>query len=179
LARYSFTQLEALWTRAGGPKNMAPVMAAIALAESSGDSNAHNPSGASGLWQILGNPFPGNAFDPLTNARMAVAKWRSQGLQAWVTYTSGAYRKFLPAGAGAVPGGHTGVVPGASGGGGPGIGGLLTIPADVLRFFTGAATAVDWLLQPSHWVRIFCGLAGGWGVLAGVWMLTHAGGSAV
>src|SRR6185437_7308938 len=175
MARYSFAQLEGLWVRAGGPRSMAPVMAAIALAEADGDSNAHNPSGASGLWQILGNPFPGNAFDPLTNARMAVSKWRSQGLQAWVTYTSGAYRKFLPPGQ-APPPARAGSVP-AQGSSGPGIGGLLQAPADVLRFFTGAAAAVDWLLQPSHWVRIICGVAGAWGVLAGAWMLTHAGGS--
>lgn len=70
-------------------------MAAIAEAESSGNSQAQNPSGATGLWQILGNPFPGNAFDPLTNAKMAVAKYRSQGLGAWTTYTSGAYKQFL------------------------------------------------------------------------------------
>src|SRR6185437_3342947 len=54
-----------------------------------------NPSGASGLWQILGNPFPGNAFDPATNAKMAVAKYKSQGLGAWVTFTSGAYKQFM------------------------------------------------------------------------------------
>ena len=176
MARYNFSQLEALWTRAGGAKSVAPVMAAIALAESSGNSDARNPSGASGLWQILGKPFAGNAFDPLTNARMAVAKYKTQGLQAWVTYTSGAYRKFLPAGAGAVPGGHTGVTPGASGGGGPGLGGLLNFPAQVVGAFTAAGTALDWLLLPSHWVRIIAGAAGAAMLAMGVFMLTHAGG---
>ena len=92
---YSYAQLEALWINAGGQRNMAPTMAAIAEAESGGNSDAHNPSGASGLWQILGNPFPGNPFDPATNARMAVAKYKSQGLGAWVTYTSGAYKAYL------------------------------------------------------------------------------------
>ncbi len=91
----SYGQLEGLWDQAGGPSNMAALMAAIAEAESRGSSTAENPSGASGLWQILGQPFAGNVFDPLTNARMAVAKWRSQGLTAWATYTSGAYRQFL------------------------------------------------------------------------------------
>jgi hypothetical protein len=92
---YNYSQLEGLWIQAGGPRSLAPTMAAIAEAESGGNSDARNPSGASGLWQILGNPFPGNAFDPQTNARMAVAKYRSQGLGAWVTFTSGAYKRFL------------------------------------------------------------------------------------
>ena len=92
---YSYAQLEGLWLNAGGSKHLAPVMAAIAEAESGGNSDAHNPSGASGLWQILGNPFPGNPYDPATNARMAVAKYKSQGLGAWTTYTSGAYKAYL------------------------------------------------------------------------------------
>lgn len=99
---FSYKQLEQLWTSAGGPARVAPVMAAIGMAESAGNPKAHNASGASGLWQILGNPFPGNPFDPSTNARMAVAKWRSQGLKAWESYTNGAYKKFLQGGASVV-----------------------------------------------------------------------------
>jgi hypothetical protein len=95
-----YGQLEGLWNQAGGPPNLAATMAAIAEAESGGNPNARNPSGASGLWQILGLPFAGNPFDAITNARMAVAKWRTQGLGAWVTYTSGAFKRFLN---GAVP----------------------------------------------------------------------------
>ena len=93
---YSYRQLEQLWTAAGGSAKLAPLMAAIAMAESGGNARAKNPkSDASGLWQINGLPFPGDVWDPLTNARMAVAKYKSQGLKAWATYTSGAYKKFL------------------------------------------------------------------------------------
>lgn len=95
MAEYSYAQLEGLWVNAGGPRDKAPLMAAIAEAESGGNSDARNPSGASGLWQILGDPFPGNVFDPATNARMAVAKYNSQGLGAWTTYTSGAYKAYM------------------------------------------------------------------------------------
>lgn len=91
----SYGQLEGLWDQAGGARNMASLMAAIAEAESSGNTRAYNASGASGLWQILGLPFPGDPFDALTNARMAVAKYNSQGLGAWVAYTSGAYKQFM------------------------------------------------------------------------------------
>ena len=105
MTTYSYAQLEGLWIQAGGPKSLAPVMAAIAEAESRGNSQAQNPSGATGLWQILGNPFPGNAYDPLTNARMAVRKEHdAHGWSPWVTYTSGAYRKYLSQGGRTQPG---------------------------------------------------------------------------
>ena len=95
---YSYAQLEGLWIQAGGSKALAPVMAAIAMAESDGCSTALNPSGASGLWQILGAVNPadqGNLFDPAVNAKEATLKYSSQGLGAWVTYTSGAYKGYL------------------------------------------------------------------------------------
>lgn len=112
---FSYGQLEGLWDQAGGAPGAAALMAAIAEAESGGNPSAQNPSGATGLWQILGDPFPGNAFDPLTNARMAVAKYAGgSGLGAWVTYTDGAYKQFLQGG---VPASASG----ASGGGGGGV----------------------------------------------------------
>lgn len=99
MTTYSFSQLEGLWISAGGPRWRAPLMAAIAMAESGGRSDAVGPptqyGQAKGIWQILGNPFPGNPFNPQINAKMAVAKYRSQGLGAWATYTSGAYKQFL------------------------------------------------------------------------------------
>lgn len=102
--RYSYGQLKSLWILAGGSIALAPTMAAIALAESGGLSNAHNPSGASGLWQIEipvnAGYVPGgaaNVYNPLANARAAVAIERDQGLGAWTTYSSGAYRAFMQA----------------------------------------------------------------------------------
>jgi hypothetical protein len=95
---YSYGQLEALWIQAGGSQALAPLMAAIAEAESSGNPTAENPSGATGLWQILGAVNPAdqpNLTDPTVNAKEAVLKYQSQGLGAWVTYTSGAYMPFL------------------------------------------------------------------------------------
>src|SRR5215471_10279529 len=105
--RYTYAQLERIWIQAGGSQAMAPLMAAIALAESSGipDNNNYNdPNGRGGtqtswgLWQISngthGMPVP-NIDDPVVNARAAVGKLQSQGLGAWGTYTSGAYKQFL------------------------------------------------------------------------------------
>jgi hypothetical protein len=98
--------LERLWVAAGGPPVLAHLMAAIAMAESSGNPNAIGPpteSGrAMGLWQIMmpvnAGYVHGNVFDPLVNARAAVAIYRAQGLRAWETYDTGAYRAFYARG---------------------------------------------------------------------------------
>jgi hypothetical protein len=96
---YSKAALESLWTGAGGPPGLANLAAAIALAESGGDPNAHNPSGATGLWQILGAVLPGNLYDPVVNAANAVKKWRdAHGFTPWVTYTHGDYQAYLAPG---------------------------------------------------------------------------------
>jgi hypothetical protein len=95
---YSYAQLEGLWINAGGSSALAPTMAAIAEAESGGCSTAYNASGATGLWQILGAVDPSdqaNLTDPATNAKEAVLKYKDQGLGAWVTYTSGAYKAYM------------------------------------------------------------------------------------
>lgn len=108
MTTYTYAQLEDLWINAGGNKTLAPVMAAIALAESSGNPDARNPSGATGLWQILGAVNPsdqGSLTNPQTNAKEAVLKYQSQGLGAWTTYTSGAYRQFLEGGVQPIPAG--------------------------------------------------------------------------
>jgi hypothetical protein len=78
---FSFSGLEALWEKAGGPSWAAAEMATIAeRCESGGNPRAYNSSStASGLWQILGLPFPGDPFDPETNAAMAVAKFKDAG----------------------------------------------------------------------------------------------------
>lgn len=75
----SYSQLEALWVSVGGPSWAAPQAAQIAICESGGNPDAENPSGASGLWQILGQVVPGNIFDPTVNAENAVSKFNSSG----------------------------------------------------------------------------------------------------
>lgn len=102
----SYGQIEGVWEKAGGPASLAAVMAAIAEAESSGQPGIiqqGQPYATTGwgLWQITpGNSEPQYGVDqallnPLNNARAALAKYHSQGLGAWTTFTSGAYRRFL------------------------------------------------------------------------------------
>jgi Lysozyme like domain len=95
---YTYAQLEGLWINAGGPKALAPTMAAIAEAESGGCSAAYNASGATGLWQILGAVNPadqGSLYSPQVNAKEAVLKYKTQGLNAWQTFQTGAYKAYM------------------------------------------------------------------------------------
>jgi hypothetical protein len=161
---YSYSQLETLWLDAArgtkyATKAWAELMAAIAMAESSGESTAHNPSGASGLWQILGAVNPADQphlFDPQVNAHEAVLKLQSQGLGAWETYTNGAYKKFLQGGV------NPSSLPSTSGqdqatqeGFNPF--GIFSIPGDIIGFFKDAKTFIDallWIVNPASWLRI-------------------------
>ena len=122
---YSYAQLEQLWINVGGARSLAPIAAAIAEAESGGDSEAVNATDNNGtqtswgFWQISdgthNQPVP-NILDPVVNARAAVAKYNAAGgWSPWGTYTSGAYTAFLSNNTPPDP--H---VPAGSGGAGPG-----------------------------------------------------------
>lgn len=111
------TDLAQLWIDAGGNPGLANTMAAIALAESGGKVGAQGAKNSNGtydygLWQINSSHTQFNKqqllSDPLYNARAAVAVFKSQGLTAWSTYNSGAYRNFL---AGAANAQYTGAGP--------------------------------------------------------------------
>lgn len=119
----SFSDLEALWTAAGGDPTKAETAAAIALAESGGDPTSIDntdeafkpgyhpaPPGASpeysvGLWQInlLAHPSYTEAemLDPAQNAVAAVAiSSGGASFDAWTTFTKGLYQQYLPGGGG-------------------------------------------------------------------------------
>jgi hypothetical protein len=76
---YSYGGLETLWVSAGGPSWAAAHAAEIAMCESGGRTWAYNPSGATGLWQILGAVVAGNLYNAYTNALNAVAKFHAGG----------------------------------------------------------------------------------------------------
>jgi len=101
--QFTYAQLEGLWIQAGGNPQAAPTAAAIAMAESGGNSQAtDNDSNGSvdrGLWQINSVHGAQSTYDVMGNARAAVsisnngANW-----SPWVTYTNGAYRRYLQTG---------------------------------------------------------------------------------
>jgi hypothetical protein len=103
--KYTYAQLEGLWINNGGPASVAPIAAAIALAESGGCSTALNPTdnggrqSSFGLWQISNGthtPPVNNIYDPNVNAMQAVGKYQGgAGFSPWGTYNSGAYKAFL------------------------------------------------------------------------------------
>ncbi len=79
-------QVGAYWLAAGGPAWAEQASETVAMCESGDNTNAYNPSGASGLWQILGQVVPGNIFDPMVNALNAVSKFNASG-QTWSQWT--------------------------------------------------------------------------------------------
>lgn len=84
--------LESLWVRAGGPSWAATVAASVAMAESAGQQYATGPAGERGYWQISPDHGPLSTYDPLGNARAAVAiSSGGRDWSAWTTYTDGAY----------------------------------------------------------------------------------------
>ena len=114
--KLSAKQIADVARQAGIPEDKIPTMVAIAMAESGGNSEAHNPKypdNSFGLWQINMLDEPGYQLgaerrqkyglssneelkDPLTNAKAAFDILNSQGLGAWSVYTSGKYKDFLP-----------------------------------------------------------------------------------
>ena len=76
---FSYSALENLWVSAGGPSWAEAQAARIAECESGGNPYAYNPSGATGLWQILGSVVPGNLYNPYVNALNAVSKFKASG----------------------------------------------------------------------------------------------------
>lgn len=96
---YTFRQLEEIWIGAGGDRTSAPYMAAIALAESGGNPSAegHNTNGTvdRGLWQINSVHGSLSTTNVESNAKAAVQIAKREGLGAWVTYKTGAYKNYL------------------------------------------------------------------------------------
>ncbi|EGG24550.1 hypothetical protein DFA_02793 [Cavenderia fasciculata] len=80
-------------------KSLATTMICIAYYESSWNTHAYNPSSATGLWQLLGEhckdmcssfcKTPSDLYDASINARCAEKVLKSQGLDAWTTYSNG------------------------------------------------------------------------------------------
>jgi hypothetical protein len=96
VANYTFAQLQELWKQAGGNPAAAAIAAAVALAESAGNPNAVNTNGGRstdrGLWQINSVHGAQSTFDPMGNARAAVAlSSNGSNWKPWCTaYTDGA-----------------------------------------------------------------------------------------
>jgi Tfp pilus assembly protein FimV len=84
--------LEELWKQAGGSHTEAFMAAEIAMAESSGRQFATGPFGERGYWQINTNHGSLSTYDPLGNAKAAVAiSSNGTNWHPWTTFTTGAF----------------------------------------------------------------------------------------
>lgn len=111
MSKLSYAELKGLASKEI-PEADPDIMAAIALAESGGNTDAISPTHDYGLWQInkkvwqhesnLFGTGSGKIFFALGrwkgkyyNAMAARTVYRKQGYAAWSTYKSGAYQKYL------------------------------------------------------------------------------------
>lgn len=181
---YTFAQLETVWINAGGSSVEAPIAAAVAMAESSGNAavTSGNPDGGTnvGLWQLDTPGGKGAGYsvsqlqDPETNAKVAIAGSNNgKDWSAWETYVTGAYRQFLSnvspaaltAASGGVTGSAAGSAPAAS------LASFLTgIPNEFADFFT----LFHNLISPTFWLRIGAGIVGISLLALGVYILVRA-----
>lgn len=109
---FDAAQIAFVARQAGFSGDALGIAVAIALAESGGNTRAHNtrgPDDSYGLWQInmkgslgparrsqFGLNSDADLFNPATNARAAFAISSSgTNFKPWTTYTSGAYRVHL------------------------------------------------------------------------------------
>jgi hypothetical protein len=180
--KYSKIQLEALWVSQGGSKSAADVASAVALAESGGDpQSTDNDSDGSvdrGLWQINSVHGAQSTYSVTGNTKAAIAiSNNGTDWSAWVTYNSGAYKKFLGSSAlvtnpgtspsntlsnlvDSVPGGST----------------INKAASSAASEVSSVANAIGWVFSASGADRILKTVGGGLLVLLALNELLKAGG---
>jgi hypothetical protein len=96
---FSHDELAQLWIKAGGDPAKADLMAAIAQAESGGNSGARNVNGDGsidrGPWQINSAWKGWSRYGGISNAKSAVHVYKTQGLDAWRVYSRNDYQQYL------------------------------------------------------------------------------------
>jgi hypothetical protein len=183
----SQSDIYSLAKAAGLTDSRAKVAAAVAMAESGGNPNAHNskpPDDSYGLWQInmlgglgparrksLGLSANSDLYNPQTNAK-AMKQISSNGgnFSPWSTYTNGSYLKFMnkevkddsndPGFWDKVGGAITGAIPGYNAVKDTGEAAITAV-----GYLGKTAT---WLSDSDNWVRIAYVAGGAVVVLAGL-----------
>ena len=103
MATLSFRQIKSLAVRQGFSRDKAEILAAIALAESGGNTRAVYKTDREysvGLYQINLRAHPyitaAEAYDPVTATQWAYQiSGGGKDFTPWTAYTTGAYRRFL------------------------------------------------------------------------------------
>jgi hypothetical protein len=92
---YTCRDLERLWVAEGGSASAELTAARVATAESSGNPAALSPTDDIGLWQINAGHGPLASYDPVANAKAAIAiSADGTDWSPWTTYTDGAYLSY-------------------------------------------------------------------------------------
>lgn len=143
---------------AGFPPGEISTAVAVALAESSGrtDATNNNSNGTidRGVWQInsIHTEATGDMFNPTDNARAAKMIWAAAGnsWQPWSTHNNGAYLAYLGRGSAAAgnPTASAGVAFPPGGLQGSGVGDIPSVS------FSGLTALVKKLSTVGFWIRI-------------------------
>lgn len=176
MATLTQSQIYAIAVSTGLPQPK--LMAAIAMAESSGRTNVVNPIGCVGLWQInqpvhvKDHPTWTKAWlsNPVNNARAAKVVYQMQGLEAWESYTDGRFKKYMDSTAQGItdidPLDPFNLIKGNQGGDAlDAAGGAVGSIGDIAGF---AAKAGNWVSNPRNWLRIVYVIGGVALVVVGV-----------
>jgi hypothetical protein len=198
------TDLYSLAIAQGLTPARARVAAAVGMAESGGDPNAHNTNAATGdnsygLWQInmLGKLAPerlvlfgiksnDQLFDPQTNARaMRILSANGADFSPWSAYKSDAYKEFLnvpvtdqtkdPLWKSILNGAIGGVVPGYGARDLiPGVGGITDTAQGIGSAVETLNKTASWLSNSENWVRVGYVVGGGAMILVGLVMMVQS-----
>lgn len=188
------SEIYSLALAVGLSDSAAKTAAAIAMAESGGNPNAHNDNAATGddsygLWQInmrgslgparrtqFGISNNGELYTPTVNAKaMKTLSQSGRVWTPWTTYTRGTYRSYLanPVTKQNLPADVAAGIAGGIGGAlTAGTGQLLAFPQDILDAFhkisTGLEKTTNWVSNQRNWVRVAYVIGGGIMVYAAI-----------
>lgn len=195
------TDMYSLAKAQGLPDNAAKVAAAIGMAESGGNPNAHNTNANTGdnsygLWQInmLGSLGPARLvqlgitsndqlFDPGTNAKaMRILSANGTSFSPWSTYNHGDYQKYMSNTvtdqsknqswlSTILHGAINGVIPGGGAVTGA-IGGVSNPLSGLSSIGDATAKSAHWISDSKNWIRVIYVVGGGALVLGALIAIT-------
>lgn len=182
----SQSEIYTLALHAGLSKQKATVAAAIAMAESSGNPNAHNPvppDNSYGLWQInmkgklgparraeFGLKSNEDLYVPKTNARvMSEISFNGTNFKAWSTYKNGAYKNFMDNPVEKTSNSTVDALKGL-----PGAGAVVDTSQAIVQASEVLTKTAVWLSNPQNWIRVAYVVGGGAVIIGGIVMVVQS-----
>lgn len=171
--------------RAGWGARDAIVAAAVAMAESGGNTDAHATKGedSRGLWQMNVQAHPElagrNLYDPGVNAAAAYNLWKAKGWGPWSAHNNGTYLAYMLQATAASPSSQAAAnALGSIQDAGNVLGGAVDAAQSVAQGALGAAQSAVGFLQdlqnPELWQRIGKVIVGGVLIAGGLFILVKS-----